>query len=578
MLEDRSLLSTFTVANLLDSGAHSLRWAIASASSGDTINFANGLHGTITLSREMMVTDGVTIDGPGADRLSISGNNSSRVFEIAASQSVSINGLTITDGHEVAGSGGGILIDAGATLNLDEVVVTDNQATADSMGNFGSGGGIENLGTLTVKESSFINNVASLSSVSPGSEGGAIDSSGPALTVANSTFANNQADGSPTDDGSGNGGAINTNGSTANITNSTFHDNIAVGRLVNGGAISIEGPLTAAPHGQRQYGHQQQHFHGQPCRGQQRGQRLHQPKWRRVPGRRRVRWFRADDQQQHIYRQSGQRRRHGRRNSSVVAAIDAGGFVGVATGGGVCHFFSSLTVTNSTFTDNQAKGGNSAFGPGGDAAGGGVLGAGFANTSLTHVTFVGNQVVGGAGASGSPGGSGLGGGFYSGIYSTATVSHALFLDNQAKGGAGGSGAPAGDGAGGAIANGGGFGQLVVAAIGAGPDNSSLTLDHSTLVLNVAQGGAGGAGGNGGSGLGGGCYVFGGTTASIDATLVIANAALGGSPGWGGASGQGTGGGLYIDTGAIVELSTSSEVIFNLASTSHKDIFGVYTTS
>jgi hypothetical protein len=28
----------------------------------------------------------------------------------------------------------------------------------------------------------------------------------------------------------------------------------------------------------------------------------------------------------------------------------------------------------------------------------------------------------------------------------------------------------------------------------------------------------------------------------------------------------------------VELSTSSEVLFNSASTSHKDIFGVYTTS
>jgi len=46
--------------------------------------------------------------------------------------------------------------------------------------------------------------------------------------------------------------------------------------------------------------------------------------------------------------------------------------VGSGTGGGVVNFFSSLTVTNSTFTDNQAIGGNSAMGPGGDAAGGGA--------------------------------------------------------------------------------------------------------------------------------------------------------------------------------------------------------------
>jgi len=97
------------------------------------------------------------------------------------------------------------------------------------------------------------------------------------------------------------------------------------------------------------------------------------------------------------------------------------------------------------------------------------------------------------------------------------------------------------------------------------------------MLNVAQGGAGGAGGNGGSGLGGGCYVLGGTTASIDSTSTAANAARGGSFGWGGvSSGQGVGGGLYIGTAADVTLSTPSEVFFNFASTSDDNIFGTYT--
>ncbi len=53
-------------------------------------------------------------------------------------------------GQEVAGNGGGILVDAGATLNLDQVVVCGNSAYAGSSGNYGSGGGVENEGSLTV--------------------------------------------------------------------------------------------------------------------------------------------------------------------------------------------------------------------------------------------------------------------------------------------------------------------------------------------------------------------------------------------------------------------------------------------
>ncbi len=94
-LEDRKLLSTFMVTNLNDSGAHSLR---AGIQSGDaTIAFAPGLHGTITLKSALPVTGSVTINGPGADRLSVSGNDTYQVFDISGSASVSIAGLTITE-------------------------------------------------------------------------------------------------------------------------------------------------------------------------------------------------------------------------------------------------------------------------------------------------------------------------------------------------------------------------------------------------------------------------------------------------------------------------------------------------
>ena len=72
------------------------------------------------------------------------------------------------------------------TLNLAHVVVANNSASADSAGNYGSGGGIENDGSLTVTQSLFTNNLASggeyaapiTGPITEGSAGGAIDSQG----------------------------------------------------------------------------------------------------------------------------------------------------------------------------------------------------------------------------------------------------------------------------------------------------------------------------------------------------------------------------------------------------------------
>src|SRR5262245_48228179 len=73
-LEDRFLPSTLTVLNLNDSGPGSLRQTIANAASGDTINFQPGLSGTIGLtSGEIAVNKNLTITGPGAGVLAISG-------------------------------------------------------------------------------------------------------------------------------------------------------------------------------------------------------------------------------------------------------------------------------------------------------------------------------------------------------------------------------------------------------------------------------------------------------------------------------------------------------------------------
>src|SRR4051794_29550197 len=112
-LEDRSMPSTFTVINLLDGGAGSLRAAVVAANANpgaDAIDFATT--GTITLtSGQLDVTDSLTINGPGAGALTVSGNHVSRVLGLYGNPTVSIADLTVANGS--SSQGGGIYMTGG---------------------------------------------------------------------------------------------------------------------------------------------------------------------------------------------------------------------------------------------------------------------------------------------------------------------------------------------------------------------------------------------------------------------------------------------------------------------------------
>ena len=88
------------VTNLNDSGAGSLRQAIIGANPGDTITFA--VTGTISLtSAPLEIKKNLTITGPGARKLKISGARNRRVFFISDQVNglqVRISNLSITDG------------------------------------------------------------------------------------------------------------------------------------------------------------------------------------------------------------------------------------------------------------------------------------------------------------------------------------------------------------------------------------------------------------------------------------------------------------------------------------------------
>lgn len=163
-VDARCLPSTFTVTNLLDSGAGSLRAAVVAANANpgaDTIDFA--MTGTIALtSGQLDITDSVTINGPGAGALTVSGNDASRVLNITGAPTVTIANLTVANGLTSDSPGGGLSM-AGGTVTLDHVTVSGNRAygTYGDYGGNGVGGGLYIAGgTLTLDRCTVSGNSA----------------------------------------------------------------------------------------------------------------------------------------------------------------------------------------------------------------------------------------------------------------------------------------------------------------------------------------------------------------------------------------------------------------------------------
>jgi len=170
-----------TVTNTNDSGPGSLRQALADVNDGDTIEFA--VTGMIGLtSGELVVNKNITISGPGAENLAVNGNAKSTVFHIAPGESVTISGLTITNGHAVD-SGAGVYNDH-AVLILNDCTISDNSAT----GNLG--GGIHNDGKDVGHATLHINN-SLVSNNSGGIYNDALQAGTATLVITYSTLSNN---------------------------------------------------------------------------------------------------------------------------------------------------------------------------------------------------------------------------------------------------------------------------------------------------------------------------------------------------------------------------------------------------
>ncbi len=230
-LEVRALLSSaYEVDSLTDTGAGSgltgdIRYCIAqadqSANAGSTITFDPALTGsTISLSHgQLVISDAMTITGPGASSLTLSGNNSSRLFDVASGGSLTLENVTLSGGLAQgigAAAEGGAIYSSG-TLALGGVTVTSNEALgSNGTGENACGGGIYvAAGSVTLTNDTLSSNHA-------------VGGSGGAGATSSGAFFGAGGSG-----GAGSGGGLYVAAGTVTLDNDTLSSNQAVGG--NGG-------------------------------------------------------------------------------------------------------------------------------------------------------------------------------------------------------------------------------------------------------------------------------------------------------------------------------------------------------
>jgi hypothetical protein len=194
-----------SVTNTDDAGAGSLRQAIIDAPDGAAIRFDPAIAGqTIVLSTGTLEIDKtLTIEGPLASGMTISGGFSFQVFHIDNAGNAILRNLSIVNGYNKFG--GGLSVEG--TAILDHSLVANNEAAEAAGGGISvsgsgllavvnstisgnvsptQGGGIYSIGSTSIRNSTIVNNAA-------GQTAGGIYAVGESLALRNSIVANNVA-------------------------------------------------------------------------------------------------------------------------------------------------------------------------------------------------------------------------------------------------------------------------------------------------------------------------------------------------------------------------------------------------
>lgn len=222
-----------TVTNLNDNGPGSLRQTIANALTGDIINFATNLSGSVIplTSGPIALARNITIDAsmlPGS--VTLSNSFPDNVLQVQSGATVALRRLIITGGRGAIHGGA---INNGGSLALTECSLSNNVAGA-------RGGGIHNEGgALTLNGCTIVGNIA-------GDGGGGVSSLGGSATVTvnSSTIAGNAATNASS------GGGILHEGGTLSVNSTTITGNSALnasggGIFRNAGSVAITNTIVA---------------------------------------------------------------------------------------------------------------------------------------------------------------------------------------------------------------------------------------------------------------------------------------------------------------------------------------------
>jgi len=218
------------VTNNSNSGAGSLRQALADVGSGGTITFnLTAGNEVITISAEMAVSKAMTIDGansagsgtPVTIQVTTPGSSSFRVFSVNAGGGiVTMQNMTLKGGNLGVLVGGAIFV-AGTTLNLNSLTIT---------GSVGHQAGGVYVYSCTCNMTNCILSNCSTNNTGTESHGGFTYALGATVTLTSCTITGNSSNA---------GGAFfnGAGGGNLTITNCTFSNNTGTA----GGAIYNEG-------------------------------------------------------------------------------------------------------------------------------------------------------------------------------------------------------------------------------------------------------------------------------------------------------------------------------------------------
>jgi hypothetical protein len=312
VLKDGSTLNgTATTVNVGATGT--VQNGVDVAATGGTVNLAAA---TYTLAQEVGISKNVIVRGAGAGNTIVSGNNAVRVFKIGNTGNVTLDGMSIVNGKTIGSAGdgsnkggngeGGGIYNVGS-LNVSNSTLSGNSSNGgDGLGNFGGlglGGGIYNFGRLTVNNSNLSNNSANggINSVLSNSGGGGAIYNAGTFTVSSSIISGNTASF---------GGGIHNTGTIMNtgigrVSNSTLSNNSAD----TGGGISNSNTATLTIDNST----------------------LSNNSARNTSG---------------IHNDGGQLMVNNSTLSNNIAQI---------YGGGILNFYGTVTVNNSTFSANSAQ-------------------------------------------------------------------------------------------------------------------------------------------------------------------------------------------------------------------------------